>query len=83
MNTTTKKYVYLGVWLVLGGMLGFLLSEFTELLFIYKNEQFENRVEIYGLIILAFVGIAAILGPIAWRKIYVEGLRGKKYVAKN
>jgi hypothetical protein len=40
----------------------------------------------FGLIYLATI-VAGYLfgrwaGPIAWRKIYVEGLRGKKYLAK-
>jgi hypothetical protein len=82
MKNATKKYVYLGVWLTLGGLCGFLLTELTELFMVSQNEVFENRFEWYGVLILLGIGVAAILGPVAWRKIYVEGARGKKYIVK-
>lgn len=80
MDKDTKKYLYIGIWLVLGGMVGFLLSEVVELYLTVNNETFENKFEWIAVAVIIGVGFAAFLGPIAWRKIYVEGVRGKKYV---
>lgn len=83
MRSETKKYLYLGIWLIAGGLFGFLLSEIAELFLLVNNESLENKFEIYGLFIIVFTGAAAFIGPVAYRKIYIEGLRGKKYIVKK
>ncbi len=37
---------------------------------------------LYGIMIAQGVVLGIVLGPLAWHKIYVEGVRGKKYIKK-
>jgi hypothetical protein len=37
---------------------------------------------IFGFFLLLGIAMGAFCGPIAWQKIYVEGVRGKKYIVK-
>mgnify|MGYP001421920207 CR=1 FL=1 len=84
MDAKTKKRIYIGLWAMLGVMLGFLAGELVEYFFFTEQfEGFEHRIFFYTLLILAGIVLGLWLGPIAWRKIYVEGARGKKYVVKK
>lgn len=84
MDSADKKRLYLGLWLVLGGFAGLLSGELLEWYSLgLHNEVLENKSLSYAILILVGVGIGIWVGPIAWKKIYVDGVRGKKYVVKK
>jgi hypothetical protein len=84
MEAELKRRVYLVCWLVLGALLGTLIGELLEYFTVVQahNEVMENRTIIYLSLVFGGILLGYILGPKAWKKIYVEGIRGKKYVVK-
>jgi len=78
-----KKFIYEELWLMLGITTGFLVGGILEyFLLIYLSLDFSKYFIYFPTMAIGF-GLGMWLGPIAWRKIYVEGVRGKKYVVKK
>lgn len=85
MNKNTKRKVYLAIWYVAA-------IEFVNFITIIARWAYEAKTGDYPMntlwaIIFAVSTILGIFlarwaGPKAWQKIYVEGTRGKKYIAK-
>jgi len=83
MKNKTKKITYLVLWVILGVMVTATLGGIIELVSIWIYGQLELNVVFYGTLVIVGMLIGLICGPLAWQKIYVEGLRGKKYVIKE
>jgi hypothetical protein len=94
MKIFSKQNLYLTLWIWFGvffaildmsiiSWLGYYLISFNPA----KYWEFRNEIFVFGLIFFGFLLIfysylAVALGRISWQKIYVEGVRGKKYIAK-
>jgi len=66
-------------------MLGFLISSMFQLFvetFFGEADVLTYALSVYTVFCTLGLILGIICGPIAWRKIYVEGLRGKKYIEK-
>ena len=78
-----KKFIYEELWIITGVLLGTLVGSGIEYGFILAGA---TTFSVYYLYLppmaIGFV-FGLWVGPIAWRKIYIEGVRGKKYVVKN
>ena len=78
-----KKAIYLCLWAMLGAGFAIVIAGLVE----YISYKITNTLDVYVVLYasMMFVGIFAglVVGPIAWRKIYIEGVRGKKYVIKQ
>ena len=81
MNKKTKESVYKILWLVTGALFGLLVGALIELLFLKLGGA---PTIWFGLVYLATIGGGFVFGrwagPVAWKKIYIDGVRGKKYV---
>jgi len=99
MNPKLKKTIYILLWLILGLMLGIIIhgaieipllpwanrgGEWHPFLGIKDYAQFKV-IDLWMGVIEVVLGIALgfLAGNIAWRKIYIEGVRGKKYIIEN
>lgn len=84
MKANDKKAIYIGLWVFTNVLMAVLIGLSIELI-LTKYNCVLTPGRIYGYIALVVMGIliGLILAPIAWRKIYIEGLRGKKYVIKG
>jgi hypothetical protein len=78
-----KQLLYLFLWLVAGGMLGFLIAGVIELKSLIIFGELTLQSVLYGIMITEGVILGLMVGPVAWRKIYVEGARGEKYLVKS
>jgi drug/metabolite transporter (DMT)-like permease len=76
----TKKAIYVILWGVLGGLLAIVIAGLVEFISYRMTDTLNVEVVLYATMI--FVGVIAgfFIGPVAWHKIYVEGIRGKKYI---
>jgi len=78
-----KKFIYEELWIILGIMTGLLVGSILEYLLLIAGSFELSKYYIYFPTMAVGFALGIWLGPIAWRKIYVEGLRGKKYVVKK
>jgi hypothetical protein len=78
-----KKFIYEELWIVTGILLGVLVGGLAELALLSANTLTFSRYYVYGPAVLAGFILGFWVGPIAWRKIYIEGVRGQKYVVKK
>ena len=83
MTRVGKEKLYKRLWLVTGFGLGVLAGGTLELIYLYNDGQVTL---LFGLVYLATVAgglyLGYLAGPVAWEKIYIDGVRGKKYVIK-
>ena len=84
MNRKTKKIIYRILWVATGALSSTLIIGLISLVMIYNNIVGDWIVGLYFLLLL-FAGIlfGLICGRIAWNKVYVEGIRGSKYVKEH
>ena len=82
-ETGMKKFIYEELWLITGVLLGVLVGGLIEYTLLSTNLLTFSRYYIYLPTMIAGYVLGMWLGPVAWRKIYVEGTRGQKYVLKN
>ncbi len=84
MNHKTKKFVYRMLWIATGALTATVLVGLISLVMIYNNIQGDWVVALYFLVLLlAGILVGLICGRIAWHKVYVEGVRGEKYVKEH
>ncbi len=75
-----KKIIYQSLWIVTGVLLGALIAGIA---FIAAGFVFAYILFFYIPFSIAGAIFGWWVGPIAWKKVYVEGARGKKYVIKK
>ncbi len=73
-----KQITYLILWVVTGVLFAIMLGGIIELVSLWLYGKLNLAVVLYGIMSVIGVFIGLILGPIAWRKIYVEGPLAKK-----
>jgi hypothetical protein len=83
MKNKLKKIIYLVLWVVAGILFAVVISGVIEIFSLWIYGRLESRVVLYGAMVVIGIMVGLILGPIAWQKIYIEGLRGKKYVVRE
>ncbi len=84
MNHKTKKFVYRMLWIATGALTATALVGLISLVMITNNIQGDWVVALYFLVLLlAGILVGLICGRIAWHKVYVEGVRGDKYVKEH
>lgn len=84
MSHKTKKFVYRLLWIATGALTSTVLIGLISLLMIYNNIEGDWVIALYFLVLLlAGVLLGLICGRIAWHKVYVEGVRGEKYVKEH
>ena len=83
MNKKTKKIIYLILWVITGILLGILLGGLKELFWLYLGWETQFPQWVYIVTIVFGIAFGLWVGPKAWQKIYVEGARGKQYIAKS
>jgi hypothetical protein len=84
MKTNDKRRLYLLLWLLTGLLLGILVGGLLEYIWLYYDMDTDMvRLGIYSLTIVTGLIFGYIVGPKAWKMIYVNGARGKKYVIKH
>ena len=81
-DNEVKKAIYISLWGILGLFFAICFAGIVELMSYMIVGYLSLEVVLFTTAI--FVGIISglIIGPIAWRKIYIEGIRGKKYIVK-
>lgn len=80
MKSKGKRIVYLLLWVFTGLLLGILIGGLIEYEYLYLNITDVPRLAIYGIAVLTGIVFGLWVGPKAWKRIYVDGARGKKYV---
>jgi len=75
-----KKLIYQILWVITGIFLGALVAGIA---FLMAGAVIAFLLFFYIPLAIAGAIFGWWIGPIAWRKIYVEGVRGKKYVIKK
>jgi hypothetical protein len=80
MKTSNRKQLYLALWVLAGILLGVLIGGLIEYIYLISDTITISNYIIYGLSVLFGIIFGIWAGPIGWRKIYIEGARGKKYV---
>ncbi len=84
MSHKTKNFVYRMLWVAVGALLSTVLIGLISMVMIYNNLQGDWVLALYFLVLLlAGVLVGLICGRIAWHKVYVEGVRGEKYVKEH
>jgi carbon starvation protein CstA len=77
-----KKAFYIMLWGALGVLFAIVIAGIVEVM----SYRIVNRLDIEVVLFATMIFVGIITGlaiaPIAWRKIYVEGARGKKYIIK-
>jgi len=81
MKKENKKKLYLGLWIITGLLLGLLAGGLVEYEYLTLNASYSLST-LYGITIVVGGIFGVWAGPVAWKKIYVDGARGKKYIAK-
>lgn len=81
MNKEIKMHIYRDLWVLNGFLLGTLLGGIIEIAILQRGTIEFPIWYIYAPAMLTGVIFGLWAGPIAWRKIYIEGARGKKYIA--
>lgn len=77
-----KQITYLVLWVITGILFMVTLGEIIEFVSLELYGALNLTVVLYGIMIAQGVVLGLICGSVAWRKIYVEGVRGKKYIIK-
>jgi len=81
MKKESKKKLYLVLWIIMGILFGILVSGIIELTYIKLGYTTSYLfLATYAAMIIAGIFLGLWTGPKAWQKIYVEGVRGKKYI---
>ena len=84
MSHKTKHLVYRMLWIATGALTATVVVGLISLVMVYNNIQGDWVVALYFLVLLmAGVLLGVICGRIAWNKVYVEGVRGDKYVKEH
>ena len=99
MDPKVKKKVYILLWIITGAMLAVIVHgsiEIPVLLWANRGRQWHAFLGINDYlqfrVIDLWVGAVELIlgmafgfwiGKIAWRKVYIEGIRGKKYIIKD
>jgi hypothetical protein len=83
MDTNVKKFTYFVLWVLTGLVFGTLLAGLIELRALYFDGGLTLEGVLYGILVTQCALLGLALAPIAWQKIYVEGVRGKQYVVKE
>jgi hypothetical protein len=81
MKKESKRKLYLSLWIIVGILLGVIIAGVVELTYLnFKNST--NFIFIIIYLVMIFTGIITgrWIGPKAWKKIYIDGIRGKKYL---
>jgi len=78
-----KKAVYIVSWGMLGILFAIVIAGVVEIMSYRIANELDVEVILFGSMMIIGLIAGLCVGPIAWRKIYVEGLRGKKYLIKN
>jgi len=77
-----KKFIYEELWIITGILLGTLAGGLIEYGFLLAGA---TTFSVYYLYLppmtIGFV-FGIWVGPIFWKKIYIDGVRGKKYIVK-
>ena len=73
-----KQITYLILWVITGVLFAIMLGGIIELISLWLYGSLNLAVVLYGIMSVIGVFIGLILGPIAWRKIYIEGPLAKK-----
>ncbi len=74
-----KEILYLVLWVITGILLMLLLGGIVEFVSLELYGGLSLTLVLYGTMTAIGMVLGIILGPLAWHKIYVEGVRGKKY----
>jgi Na+-translocating ferredoxin:NAD+ oxidoreductase RnfD subunit len=75
-----KKAVYIMLWAVLGALFAICIGGLVEFISYLAFSELTLEAVLYGSMI--FLGIISgfVIGPYAWKMVYIDGKRGKKYV---
>ncbi len=84
MKSRDKKIIYIVLWVVMNALIAILICLSIEAMLLnYCCSMLASRFYVYiPLFVIAIIS-SLVLAPIAWRKIYIEGAKGKKYIIKN
>jgi|GEM_PF-1592949 len=82
MKNESKRTLYLSLWIVTGLLLGILFGGLIEYEYLILDVTVLSKVFIYTSAILTGIVFGFWIGPKAWKKIYVDGARGQKYISK-
>lgn len=84
MKAGDKKAIYILFWVIMNVLIAIFISLVIELILqSYSCSMTEDRYTVYMVLGLIGAVTGLILAPIAWKKIYIDGLLGKKYVIKG
>ncbi|MDD5693348.1 MAG: hypothetical protein WC437_00835 [Patescibacteria group bacterium] len=78
-----KKILYLVLWVIASILLAILAAGIIELISYSLVDRLSLTAVLYGTLITQGIILGLMVGPIAWKMIYVDGVRGKKYVEKE
>ncbi len=76
----TKRIAYYVLWVITGILCAILAAGMIELASYSIVDRLSLTAVLYGVLITEGIIFGLIIGPIAWKKIYVEGARGEKYI---
>lgn len=82
MKKENKKRLYLTLWVITGVLLAILIGGLIEMLYLYYDITNAPVIAIDSLLLISGILFGIWIGPKAWKRIYVDGARGKKYVTK-
>jgi ACR3 family arsenite efflux pump ArsB len=78
-----KKLIYEELWIITCMLLGILIGGLVEYIFLMHGPLTFSRYYIYIPLMMIGYVFGMWVGPIFWKKIYVDGTRGQKYVVKG
>lgn len=84
MSARDKRIIYIALWVVMNLLIAIVICLTIEAVMLnYCCTMPDNRFYFYS-VLMGLGGVSALIfAPIAWKKIYVDGVRGKKYVIKK
>jgi Mg/Co/Ni transporter MgtE len=82
MSNELKLHIYRDLWILAGFLLGLLVGGIVEIMILNFNTIDFPIYYIYGPTMFVGVFFGLWVGPVAWKKIYIDGARGKKYIIK-
>jgi hypothetical protein len=83
MNTKMKKTTYLVLWVITGVLFAILVGAIIEGMSYWVLDRLSLTAVLYGVLVTIGFFAGIIIGPKAWKMIYIDGARGKKYVVKE
>jgi hypothetical protein len=83
MDISAKEIAYVVLWGLTGMLVALLAGGIIELLSYWMIDRLSLTAVLYGILISQGLVFGLVVGPIAWKKVYLEGARGKKYVVKK